>query len=239
MRTIAIVPMKSFDAAKGRLSEMLGVGSRHALAHAMFSDVLAVLRRVRGLDAIAVVTADHEAEATVRGERVVVLDDERRAGQSAAALIGIRHACAADFERVLLVPGDTPLMDAVAIGLLLERSKADGIEAAIVPDRHGTGTNALLIAPPDALEPSFGPGSLDRHVEAARNAEVTHRVEPVESLMHDIDTPTDLADLSAILAEQRGVAPRTRGALRQIERLRPDASPAGEPLAPAGEPAHV
>lgn len=221
MRTIAILPMKSFDAAKQRLAALLGGGSRHALAQAMFSDVMAALRRTRGLDAVAVVTADHEAEASVRGESVLVLDDDSRAGQSAAALIGIRHALAAGFERVLLVPGDTPLLDPAALDDLLARCERDRLDAAIVPDRHGAGTNALLIAPPDALDPSFGPGSLERHVESARALDLEHRVEPIESLMHDVDTPGDLADLAAILAEQRGVAPRTRGALRQVERVHP------------------
>ena len=236
MQTIAILPMKSFDAAKQRLAALLGGGSRHALAQAMFSDVLAALRRTPGVDEVAVVTADHEAEAAVRGERVLVLPDNADAGQSAAASIGIRHAIAAGFERVLLVPGDTPLLDPVALDGLLSRSAGEGLEAVIVPDRHGTGTSALLIAPPDALEPSFGPGSLERHVTGAKERELRHSVEPIESLGHDVDTPDDLADLAAVLAEQHGVAPRTRGVLRQIERVHPGVL-AGFPGTRAGETA--
>ena len=48
MSTIAILPVKSFGAAKQRLAAALGAGSRQALAQAMFSDVLASLRRVPG-----------------------------------------------------------------------------------------------------------------------------------------------------------------------------------------------
>jgi hypothetical protein len=36
--------------------------------------------------------------------------------------------------------------------------------------------------------------------------------------MHDVDTPDDLADLGILLEERRGVAPRTRGALNQLDR---------------------
>lgn len=243
MRTIAILPMKSFDAAKQRLAALLGAGSRHALAQAMFADVMAALRRTRGLDAVAVVTSDHEAEATLRGERVEVLADDARAGQSAAAMIGIDHALSAGFDRALLVPGDTPLLDPAALDVLLARSEHDDLAAAIVPDRDGTGTNALLIAPPDALEPSFGPGSLERHVEAARTRGLASRLESVESLMHDVDTPTDLADLARVLAAERGVAPRTRGALRQVERVHPGLVAASPPAAAhperAGEKIHA
>jgi len=218
MKTLAILPVKNFGEAKQRLSDLLGHGSREALAQAMFSDVLAALRKVKGLDAIAVVTGDARAESAAGGARVIVLRDRNQSGQSDATRIGIAHAAECHFERVLLVPGDTPLIDPVEIDGLLTRAATDEQDAVIVPDRAGTGTNALLLAPPDAIAPSFGTGSLERHVEAATDAGIRFRVEGVRSLMHDVDTPDDLADLGAVLDELRGVAPRTRGALNQLDR---------------------
>jgi 2-phospho-L-lactate guanylyltransferase len=62
---------------------------------------------------------------------------------------------------------------------------------AIVPDRHGRGTNALLLSPPDVIEFCFGGDSKDAHVEAARSAGA--RVELLDGpLAVDIDTPEDL-----------------------------------------------
>jgi 2-phospho-L-lactate guanylyltransferase len=217
VRTLAIVPVKSFDIAKQRLAAALARGSRESLAQAMFADVLAALRRARRVDAIAVVTAEPAAETIARREATVLLDDER-AGQSAAAEIGIRYAIASGFERVVLVPGDTPLLDAGELDDLLARSAADRIAAAIVADRHGTGTNALVLAPPDAMRPGFGPDSLARHVGRAEAAGVTHRVERAPSLAHDVDTPDDLAALWTSLDAGHGGAQRTRGALSQLER---------------------
>src|SRR5947209_6154116 len=66
MRTLAVVPVKSFSSAKQRLSHGLASGARRSLAQAMFSDVLGALRRARALDAIAVVTGDISAEAIAR-----------------------------------------------------------------------------------------------------------------------------------------------------------------------------
>jgi len=214
MRTIAILPVKSFSAAKQRLSDVLGAGSRQALAQAMFSDVLGSLRRVPGIDEIAVVTADKTAESAASGDRVRVLEDTEQAGQSKAALIGIRYALAAGYERALLVPGDTPLLDPGELAGLIAGTWA----VVIVPDRHGSGTNALVLSPPDAIEPSFGPGSFARHVAAAESAGVPHRVEAVPTLALDVDTPDDLAELAAVLDGRRGQAPSTRGALRQLDR---------------------
>lgn len=220
MRTLAILPIKSFGAAKQRLSGLLGNGSRQALAQAMFLDVLATLRRVPGIDDVAVVTADADAELAAKREGVHLLFDSDEAGQSAAARIGIRHGVGLGFERVLLVPGDTPLIEPGEIAMMLQRAEGEGIGAVIVPDRHGSGTNALLLSPPEALPPSFGPDSLERHREAAALSGVGHRVEAIASLMLDVDTPEDLTLLASTLDERRGQACMTRGALRQLDRSR-------------------
>jgi 2-phospho-L-lactate/phosphoenolpyruvate guanylyltransferase len=218
MRTLAVVPIKTLSAAKQRLSGALASGARQSLAQAMFSDVLAALRRSQRVEAIAVVTADVVATAVAHGERVTVLPDDRQDGQSAAALIGIRYASAAGYERVVLVPGDTPLLDATELDALLDRCETDPVPVAVVADRHGTGTNSLVLTPPAVLEPSFGPGSFNRHMNHARGAGIEHRAEDVPSLALDVDTPEDLTALSDALEGIRTIAPRTRGALRQLER---------------------
>lgn len=219
MRTLAIVPVKGFGEAKQRLSASLGQGARSALAQAMCSDVLAALARTRAVDEIVMVTADPAAEQLAHG-RARVLLDTGQTGQSAAAQIGIRFALEQGFERVLLVPGDTPLIDPAEVDALLAHTAAEGIAIAIVPDRHGTGTNALALAPPDALEPAFGPGSRGRHVDLAAATELDHRVESVPSLEHDVDTPEDLDALREALAGVRGRGQRTWGALHQIDNCR-------------------
>jgi 2-phospho-L-lactate/phosphoenolpyruvate guanylyltransferase len=220
MRTIAVLPVKNLGSAKQRLSGALGSGARQALAQAMVSDVVGALRRCRMIESVAVVTGDPAAEAAARGGRVTILPDPAQDGQSAAALIGVRHALATGFERALLVPGDTPLLDPTEVDELLPRAADERLDAVIVPDRHGEGTNALLLSPPDAFAPSFGEGSLARHVLRAGEAGLRHRVERMESLAYDVDTPDDLAALEGALEETRGVAPLTRGALRQLGRAR-------------------
>src|SRR3954453_18965561 len=195
MRTLAIVPIKSFEVAKQRLADSLAAGTRRSLVQAMFSDVLGALRRASGIERIAVVTADVAAGSIATGDRMVVLHDGVSAGQSAATEIGIRYALDQGFERVLLVPGDTPLLKPPDLDALLVRCERDGVAVAIVPDRHGTGTNGLLIAPPDAFRPSFGEGSLARHLAQARDRALAHRVEALPSLQHDVDTPADPASL--------------------------------------------
>jgi 2-phospho-L-lactate guanylyltransferase len=97
---------------------------------------------------------------------------------------------------------------------------APGPSALIVSDRHGAGTNALLLTPPDALAPAFGPGSCERHVANAEVAGTTPEVVRFASLELDIDTPEDLDMLRRTLETMHGGAAHTRGMLSQMLRSR-------------------
>lgn len=218
MRTLAILPIKSFSSAKQRLETELSPGPRRALAEAMFSDVLVALRRTTAVQGMLVVTTDHGAQQIAGGHGAIVLDDQE-IGHNAAATIGIGHALEAGFERALLVPGDCPALDPAELDALIGRPAA-APSALIVPDRHGTGTNALLLTPPSALAPSFGPGSRERHVANAQATGITAEVVEVPSLGFDVDTPEDLGALQDLLAGSHGGAAHTRGMLNQLMRSR-------------------
>jgi 2-phospho-L-lactate/phosphoenolpyruvate guanylyltransferase len=222
MVTAAVLPIKTYVRAKQRLSEAVGVPDRRSLAEAMVGDVLDELPSVPGLDRVIVVTAEPSAAAAARAAGADVVHDPHEAGQSAAALIGVRAALEAGAERVLLVPGDCPAIDPGEIAGLLERQGQAGV--VIVPDRHGAGTNALLLSPPDVIEPSFGPGSFARHAARAHAAETRVRVAEIRSLGLDVDTPDDLRALHEALAGRPSTAPRTR---ELLARMLPAAAAAG------------
>jgi 2-phospho-L-lactate guanylyltransferase len=222
MVTAAVLPIKTYARAKQRLSEAVGVPDRRALAAAMVGDVLDALPSVPGLDRVIAVTAEPLAVAAAREAGADVVHDPHEAGQSAAALLGVRAAIEQDAGRVLLVPGDCPALDPDELAGLLARQGRAGV--VIVPDRHGAGTNALLLSPPDVIEPSFGPGSFARHAARAHAAETKVRVAEVHSLGLDVDTPDDLRALHEALVARPGAAPRTR---ELLERMLPAATAAG------------
>ena len=116
---------------------------------------------------------------------------------------------------MLLVPGDCPSLDAREVDELL--SAGPGV--IIVPDRHGTGTNALVLDPPDAIEPGFGPGSCERHVRPRPRRRRALGDPPLRSLMLDVDTGEDLEALQEALAASTGGAAHTRGMLARLGRL--------------------
>lgn len=202
MNTAAVLPVKSFDRAKRRF----GGTARAELAAAMAHDVIEALGSVRGLSRLIVVSS----EPQLAGVRATIVADPHEVGHVDAALIGIHWAVEHGAERVLLVPGDCPAVDPAEVETLL--ANPEPASATIVPDRHGSGTNALLIAPPTAMLPSFGPGSFARHAALARAAGLHVRIATPASLTHDVDTPEDLGELAA-MAAARGTAPRTRALL--------------------------
>jgi 2-phospho-L-lactate guanylyltransferase len=218
MTTIAILPMKRLEAAKHRLRDELDPAPRRALVEAMFSDTLVALRRATLVDEVLVVSSDHGVQRIAGGYGAMVADDED-AGHNRAARNGIARARELGVERVLMVPGDCPLMDPAELdGLLAQDAPSPSV--LIVPDRHGTGTNALVLTPPDVLAPSFGPGSHKRHRDDAAAAGVTQRTVEVPTLALDLDTADDLAAMEAALERRHGGAAHTRGLLRQLVRSR-------------------
>jgi 2-phospho-L-lactate/phosphoenolpyruvate guanylyltransferase len=216
MRTCAVLPVKRFDDAKQRLDRTLNAGTRRALAEAMVSDVLHGLRRAQGVDKVIVVTGESGAEALARAYDAESIPDDDR-GHSHAARSGVDWALEREYDRVLLVPGDCPALDPNEVDELV-RGGMSAPDVVIVPDRHGEGTNALLLAPPDAIAPSFGPGSRTRHEQAAEAAGARWRIAEPRSLVLDVDTAEDLAALRAALDARTGGAAHTRGLLARLDR---------------------
>lgn len=232
---MAILPVKRFAAAKQRLSDALGSEPRAALAEAMVRDVLLALARVDGIERTLVVTGEPRAAALATFLGAEVVADDRDAGQSAAAALGIERALQLGAARALLVPGDCPALDAREVeDLLGAHDRSPG--ATIVPDRHGEGTNALLLAPPDVVAPAFGPGSRARHEELVRAAGLEPVVEPVPSLAYDVDTAGDLDALRAELRRRGAAELATTAMLDALERGRTPAEAFASALAGADTP---
>ncbi len=220
MRTAAILPVKRFARAKRRLGVSVADPLRLELAAAMVADVLAALSQSESIERTILVTGERSVAAAARERGAIVIEDDHEQGQPAAAELGVRRALAEGIERVLCVPGDCPTLDPAELDALLQ-SGSDGRhepQVVIVPDRHGAGTNGLLLTPPDAISPSFGPGSCERHRALAHAAGAACRVERVPSLLLDIDTGDDLDVLRARLAAHPARAARTRAVLGQPDR---------------------
>ena len=224
MRATAIIPVKRFGAAKQRLLDALDRPGRAALVKAMLADVLAATAGSELIERVIVVTGERRAErvalrrAPNAARPLEVFRDPKDSGQPEAATLGIVRAKALGAGCVALLPGDCPLLDPAELDAALARMRSGRV--AIVPDRHGRGTNALLLAPPDAIGPAFGPDSCARHLELARRAGHEGAIEPLDSLGLDVDTPDDLSVLLEVLEQEPQRAPETAAELARLGRLK-------------------
>lgn len=198
MKATAVLPVKRFGEAKRRLAAGIDDERREALVAAMLEDTLEAIEGSRSIERTIVVTGDPRAQEIVASSSAEVLPDPADEGHVVAALAGVARAEVDGAACVALLPGDCPLLEPKELDRLLTGIPSSFV--AVVPDRHGAGTNALVLSPPDAIRPAFGEGSRTRHVAAAREAEVPFAVEELPSLALDLDTPADLVALTRALA---------------------------------------
>lgn len=208
-----MVPVKRLSAANERLAEALPSQDRERLAEALFLDALTKLRRSHRIDEVLVVTADPAVERWTRwlGHSALIQDRDR--GHAEAASAGVRVAMDRDAERVAMLPVDCPLLDPGELDAHIGRTPR---AALIIPDRAGTGTNGLVLSPPDAFPPAFGPDSCARHVARARAAGIGFSLERIESLALDLDTPEEMGELRDALIINPEPAPRTASVLWEL-----------------------
>jgi 2-phospho-L-lactate/phosphoenolpyruvate guanylyltransferase len=213
LRTTAIVPVKGLPVANGRLDGILTPEERKQMAEALFLDLIVKLPRSRHIDDILIVTADESIARQARWFGHQVLVQEEDAGHSEAAAAGARAAMADGSGRVVMLPVDCPMLDIDELDAHVGRSPRT---ALIVPDHHGTGTNALVLTPPDVFLPAFGPDSCARHVSRARAAGISFALDVLESMAIDLDTPEDFTLLRDKLLLDPQPAPRTARVLWEL-----------------------
>jgi 2-phospho-L-lactate guanylyltransferase len=211
VRATAVLPVKRFATAKRRLAAGVDDERREAVVAAMLEDVLEAIGEARSIERTIVVSDEPAALEQAAAAGAEAVPDPGEGGHPGAALAGIARAEQLGAECVVLLPGDCPLLEPRELDRLLTGVPTSYV--AIVPDRHGTGTNALALVPPRAIRPAFGEGSRARHVAAAREAGVPFAVEELASLALDLDTPADVVALTRELAKHPDRGRRTARAL--------------------------
>jgi 2-phospho-L-lactate guanylyltransferase len=191
-RTWAVVPIRGLETAKTRLGEGLDAEERVELVTWMLRRTLRATHDAQSIIGTIVVTMDPDAAGVAKEHGAIGLV-ERAPGLNSAIEAGRSVACARGATAVLVLPADIPGVSAAALDDLLARADRTVSRALvlIVPDQHGAGTNALLVSPPELIDPQFGEGSRAAHGAAAREAGATF-VEVGGPLSLDIDTPADL-----------------------------------------------
>jgi 2-phospho-L-lactate guanylyltransferase len=189
----AIVPLNVPKKSKLRLSKLLRPIERAQLTIAMLSDVLSALRGSPKVSSITVVSADEGVQKIARTFGAdFVWEGERRA-LNRGLRIAIDKSQRKGASAALVVHADLPFLTSREVDRFLAMSR--GYTIALVPSKDRTGTNALLLKPPNIIQPAFGKGSFNRHLRLAEQKKLRCRVVRLRGISFDLDVPRDLQEM--------------------------------------------
>lgn len=221
-QTWALVPIRGLETSKTRLGGDLDAEERLELVTELLRRTLVATRDASHVEGTIVVTMDGDAAELARRHGAIGLV-ESAPGLNEAIEAARSVAVARGATAVLVLPADLPAVSSEAVDEMVTAAlaaeaagaaagtgaggpgapAAPGGLVALVGDRHGAGTNALLLAPPDVIAPGFGAGSREAHARAASHAGARF-LELESPLSLDVDTSADLLAAEAALGSLRG-----------------------------------
>ncbi|MGI9329650.1 MAG: 2-phospho-L-lactate guanylyltransferase [Gammaproteobacteria bacterium] len=188
VHTWALIPVKDFAAAKGRLADVLAPADRSALAEAMLRDVIAALDAAKGISGISLV-GGADARRIAKECDLNWLVEREPSGLNAALNMGANELEQQGLGSVLILPDDLPTLTGPDITALLDEHTGG---LSVSPATNDGGTNALLISPPNAIAFQYGRDSARRHLQAGLAAGLPARTVCLPAFNRDIDQPDDL-----------------------------------------------
>ena len=187
----AIVPVKPLRWGKSRLAGVLSQEERKELNSHLLIHTLETLNAIPEIEHVLVISRDPAALSLARshGARTVQENGapELNIALARATIVAKNYSTSG----VLIVPADLPLITPEDVRAMLDLAK-DPPVVVLAPDRHRSGTNALLVCPVGLIEYDFGPGSFQRHCERAHQAGARLEICELPSIALDMDLPEDL-----------------------------------------------
>lgn len=193
-RTELIIPVKKLENSKMTFSGVFTEEQRRDLTLAMIEDILRVACLVEKIKP-AVVSPDDSVLDFVedKGARTI---SEPDIGLNNALEMTIKDSVEEGFRKVLIVPGDVPLIKPVDLRNILDLLPED--RGVVITPSEEKGTNALLLRPPDVMDLHFGGESFPEHFEEAMSRGIRPRIYRSERLARDIDRPEDLLKVETL-----------------------------------------
>lgn len=174
---IALVPWKQGPDSKSRLGNVLDPLQRTALSQHMAGHVVACLAQVQAIRAVHLLSP-----AAMPVWPADWLPDEGHGLNRELTRVRAQFGDAP----ILVIHADLPHLTIEDVTALLTASAATG--AAIAPDRHGKGTNAIALTHARSFDFAFGHDSFALHLAQIPDAAI---IDP-PGLSFDLDTPADL-----------------------------------------------
>lgn len=196
MRTFAIVPVKTFENAKKRLSLMLDIDERICLSSLLLDYTLDVLANAPSLSRVVVVSADKRAEEIAAKHGASFVPEEKDHGVNSAVAIADSYCMHEEADATIVIPNDLPLLHLTDISKATDLAKNESRCIVICPSLRFDGTNMLLRKPPSVIDTFYDYDSYNMHVKSAISIGVPVKLLFSKTVMYDLDTPEDARQLA-------------------------------------------
>ncbi len=182
-----VIPIKSFDLAKQRLTDVLSGAERKDLAEKLAIGV------IRSASPLPVVVVCHDAAvadvALGLGAEIV---DDGRLGLNNAVHVGHEFVRQCGGTRIVVIHADIPLKG--NLSARLRTNMLTSADVLLVPDRRLDGTNVLSVPVDAGFQFHYGHASFGQHRNEATRCGLRILERRDHMLALDIDTADDLRE---------------------------------------------
>jgi 2-phospho-L-lactate guanylyltransferase len=187
-----VLPHRGVAVGKSRLRALLSDSERSALNRWLLKRSVRIVGAWLGDARRCVVVSPCVRTLGLAQQSGATPLTESAAGLNAALAQAADHAAMLGAQRLLILPCDLPLLDIAAMQAMVMLSTSDS-DVVIAPDRHRSGTNALLIGA-NAREFAWGEGSLNRHIALLQARGCRAVLCEQTALAFDLDTEEDFLE---------------------------------------------
>ncbi len=188
-----LLPVKSLLRGKRRLAPVLNHLERRDLNEYFLQRTIKIAAEFPGIENTAVISEADDTLGLARELGVYTIRQTDGRGLNHAVTQGTGELCAHGAREILILPIDLPFLQAHD----LREAAALGrqYDVVICPDKHSTGTNAIVVSAPTPMRFLFGRGSYLQHQREARRCDLVPHLYCNPRIASDIDLPEDLAVL--------------------------------------------
>jgi 2-phospho-L-lactate/phosphoenolpyruvate guanylyltransferase len=185
-----LIPIKSLQAGKSRLSSFLDDQVRRYLNEFFLRHIVEVARELPGSHGTAIISECEGVLGLARSLDIRAIRQTAGQGLNAAATQGVDELRASGACAILIIASDPPMIRASDLHEIATRGREHRV--VICPDKHYTGTNAIFLAADTSLHFRFGAESCAEHCREAQSSGITPLTYFHRRIAMDIDVPADV-----------------------------------------------
>ena len=189
MKTVAIIPVKSFSKAKTRLT--ISSEKTVDICKLMLGEVLQTISTSKKIDNTIIVSHDQSAFDIGKKFSAIEVFDELESGVNNAITLADEYISDSEFGTSIILPQDIPFFNNSDLDNLFSFFQRKN-SIIVVPSRQFNGTNSLIRNPSRVMTTRYDEGTYKSHLDEAKCNNVDFSLVLIRRLMLDIDSQDDI-----------------------------------------------